>query len=77
MTEQRTDGQISANDKRKYLFLRQVDTLDGFLKTGAISRAQYDFSYQGLVTKMNITDGELEAWLSEYRKVKVEGGCEK
>ena len=50
-------------NKRKYLFLRQVETLDGFLKNGAISRAQYDFSYSGLVTKMNITRDELSAWL--------------
>ena len=50
-------------NKRKYLFLRQVETLDGFLKNGAISRAQYVFSYNGLVTKMNITRDELSAWL--------------
>lgn len=55
-------------NKRKYLFLRQVETLDGFLKNGAISRAQYDFSYNGLVTKMNITHDELSAWLKIEQK---------
>ena len=50
-------------DKRKYLFLRQTQTLNGFLKTGAISKAQYDFSYSGLVKKMNVTQKELAEWL--------------
>lgn len=67
MTDTATDGRIIADDKKKYLFLKQLETLDSFLKNGAISRAQYDFSYNGLVTKMNISDKELEEWLAEYR----------
>ena len=67
MTDTATDGRIVADDKKKFLFLKQLETLDSFLKNGAISRAQYDFSYNGLVTKMNISDTELEEWLSEYR----------
>ena len=59
---------IEIEDKRKYLFQRQVEMLDGFLATGAISRAQYDFSYNGLVTKMNVTDEELTAWLDSKSK---------
>lgn len=55
-------------NKRKYLFLRQVETLDSFLKNGAISRAQYDFSYFGLVTKMNVTEEELAEWIGEGSK---------
>lgn len=55
---------LDANDKRKYLFLRQVETLDEFLSNGAINRKQYYFSYNGLVTKMNITEEELEKWLN-------------
>ena len=53
---------VEIKDKRKYLFLRQVEMLNGFLKTGAISQAQYEFSYTGLVTKMNVTDNELVEW---------------
>ena len=67
MTDTAIDGRIIADDKKKFLFLKQLETLDSFLKNGAISRAQYDFSYNGLVTKMNISDTELEEWLSEYR----------
>ena len=67
MKDTATDGRIIADDKKKYLFLKQLETLDSFLKNGAISRAQYDFSYNGLVTKMNISDKELKEWLAEYR----------
>ena len=67
MTDTATDGRIVTDDKKKFLFLKQLETLDSFLKNGAISRAQYDFSYNGLVTKMNISDSELEEWLAEYR----------
>ena len=68
MTETVENGRITADDKKKYLFLKQLETLDSFLKNGAISRAQYDFSYNGLVTKMNISDAEIAEWLSERRK---------
>ena len=54
---------INENDKRKFLFLRQVETLNTFLSNGAINKAQYDFSYNGLVTKMNISEEELSEWL--------------
>ena len=40
--------------KKKELFLRQKETLDIFLKTGAISKAQYDKSYGDLVIKMGM-----------------------
>ena len=52
-------------EKRKYLFLRQKETLDRFLSNGAITMAQYEYSYNGLVTKMNITQKELEDWLKK------------
>lgn len=58
-------GKNEIENKRKYLFLRQVEMLDGFLRTGAISLQQYDFSYSGLVEKMNITKEELDEWLGE------------
>lgn len=65
MLTNKSEGTLSLDEKekRKYLFLRQVETLDSFLANGAISRKQYDFSYSGLVTKMNITEKELEEWL--------------
>ncbi len=40
--------------KKKELFLEQKKTLDTFLKTGAISRLQYDKSYGDLVKKMGM-----------------------
>jgi tRNA A37 threonylcarbamoyltransferase TsaD len=65
MLTNKSEGSLSLDEKekRKYLFLRQVETLDSFLANGAISHKQYDFSYSGLVTKMNITEKELEEWL--------------
>ena len=53
---------INENDKRKFLFLRQVETLNTFLSNGAINKAQYDISYNGLVTKMKISEEELSEW---------------
>ena len=73
MQEQSLDAQLNLRNKRKYLFLRQVETLDGFLENGAISRAQYDFSYTGLVTKMNISKDELTDWLEEYKTKTYKG----
>ena len=40
----------------------QKSTLDTFLKNGALTREQYLFSYEGLVTKMNISKEELSEW---------------
>ena len=44
------------------LFLMQKSTLDTFLEKGAITREQYEFSYNGLITKMNITKDDLVEW---------------
>ena len=41
-------------ERKKELFLDQKKTLDTFLKTGAISRLQYDKSYGDLVKKMGM-----------------------
>ena len=41
-------------EKKKILFLEQKKTLDSFLKTGAISKMQYDKSYGDLVRKMGM-----------------------
>ena len=60
-TEQVTIG--STNDeKRKYLFLKQIATLNAFRERNAISKEQYDISYNGLISKMKITDKELKEW---------------
>ena len=51
--------------KRKYLFLKQIATLNLFKERNAIGREQYDISYNGLVSKMEITEEELQEWLKE------------
>ena len=54
---------LSAEDKRKYLFLKQINPLNAFHKRNAISKEQYDISYKGLISKMGITEEELQRWL--------------
>ena len=54
---------LSVDEKRKYLFLKQIQTLKAFRERNAISKEQYDISYNGLITKMEITDKELQEWL--------------
>ena len=61
---ERSPIELSEKEKRKYLFLKQVNTLNAFRERNAISKEQYDISYYGLVTKMKITDKELQEWLS-------------
>ena len=56
---------LSENEKRKYLFLKQITTLNSFKERNAISKEQYDISYNGLVSKMEITEEELHDWLSD------------
>lgn len=56
---------LSAGEKRKYLFLKQIATLNSFKERNAISKEQYDISYNGLVSKMGITDKEFQEWLNE------------
>lgn len=56
-------NKLSADEKRKYLFLKQVATLNSFRERNAISREQYEISYNGLVSKMGITEQEIQAWL--------------
>ena len=56
---------FSADEKRKYLFLKQIHTLEAFRERNAISKEQYDISYHGLISKMGITEKELTEWLSD------------
>ena len=55
--------ELSENEKRKYLFLKQINTLNAFRERNAISKELYDMSYNVLITKMEITDKELKEWL--------------
>ena len=54
---------FAADEKRKYLFLKQIHTLKAFRERNAISKEQYDISYNGLISKMEITEKELKEWL--------------
>ena len=54
---------LSADEKRKYLFLKQIHPLKAFRERNAISKEQYDISYNGLISKMEITEKELKEWL--------------
>lgn len=46
---------LSREEKKKQLFLKQKDLLETFLKSGAISRAQYEKSYNDMKEKMGIS----------------------
>ena len=60
---ERSPLELSENEKRKYLFLKQINTLNAFRERNAISKELYDMSYNVLITKMEITDKELKEWL--------------
>ena len=52
-------GQMTAKEKKRDLYLRQKQLLDTFLEHGAISRAQYDKSLGDLTVKMGVkSNGE-------------------
>lgn len=53
---------ISEFEKKKQLFLAQKQTLDTFIRNGAITQAQYDKSYGDLVRLMGMEEiaAELE-----------------
>ena len=57
--------ELSESEKRKYLFLKQINTLNAFRERNAISKEQYDISYNGLISKMGITEKELTEWLCD------------
>ena len=60
---ERSPLELSESEKRKYLFLKQINTLNAFRERNAISKELYDMSYNVLITKMEITDKELKEWL--------------
>ena len=47
-------GQMTAKEKKRDLYLRQKELLDTFLEHGAISQAQYDKSLGDLTEKMGM-----------------------
>ena len=47
---------LSPEEKRRQLFLNQKELLDTFLKSGAITRAQYEKSLGDLREKMGMQD---------------------
>ena len=49
---------LSPEEKKRELFLRQKQTLDMFLERHAISKAQYDKSLGDLREKMGMQDVE-------------------
>ena len=51
---------ITPEQKKRDLFLRQKQLLDTFLEHGAISQAQYDKSLGDLILKMGISLEEPE-----------------
>ena len=63
--EEQSPVNLSDEEKRKYLFLKQIATLNLFKERNAISREQYDISYNGLISKMEISKEDLRDWLSE------------
>lgn len=48
---------LTPEEKKKQLYLNQKQTLDIFLKSGAISRAQYNKSLGDLTEKMGMNNG--------------------
>ena len=62
---ERSPLELSESEKRKYLFLKQINTLNAFRERNAISKEQYDISYNGLISKMGRTEKELTEWLSD------------
>lgn len=48
---ERSPLELSESEKRKYLFLKQINTLNAFRERNAISKEQYDISYNGLISK--------------------------
>ena len=47
---------VAETEKKRRLFRQQKETLDIFLRNGAITRAQYDKSLRDLIMKMGIEE---------------------
>ena len=51
--------EMTQEEKKLQLFLQQKELLDTFLRTHAISQAQYDTSLRGLREKMGIKEEKI------------------
>ena len=60
MIQQTEWEQLSPEDKKKQLFLKQKNILDLFLERNAISKDQYDKSLGDLIVKMGMTDSDIK-----------------
>jgi hypothetical protein len=58
MSEITQKGLLTAEEKKRDLYLRQKELLDTFLEHGAISQAQYDKSLGDLTVKMGMESRE-------------------
>ena len=65
---------LTPEEKKADLFLRQKRTLDLFLEWNAISKVQYDKSLGDLIEKMQIDQGIVQGVLPESRTSK-QGMC--
>ena len=66
---------MEEREKIVELFYKQKETLDSFLERDAISKEQYDISLNGLITKMGITNEELDRIVTKrlvLRKWRIE-----
>ena len=63
MEVEQNQANLSAEDKLKYLFLKQINTLNAFRKRNAISKEQYDIDYNRHISKIGRTEEELQRWL--------------
>ena len=61
--------QMTAEEKKRDLYLRQKQLLDTFLEHGAISRAQYDKSLGDLTVKMGFAASTWKARALKFRFV--------
>lgn len=52
--EQTEWEQLSADEKKRQLYITQVQMLKGFLERNAISKVQYDKSFHDLTDKMGM-----------------------
>ena len=60
---------LTAEEKKRDLYLRQKHTLDLFLERGAISQAQYDKSLGDLTVKMSMEPEGMNTGLSNTDSV--------
>ena len=56
VTEQDNQSELSPEEKKKELYLRQKRILDDFLERGTITQSQYDKSFGDLTEKMVMGD---------------------